>query len=103
MRVVRPRRGLIGAPGHAATRVLVRPLTRLKRGGGCRFALLVPESDASAGRDATLEQLLPALTRAAGEPVERLPGGPEPGRRDRLRLANGRVRRGDPLHVADAG
>src|SRR4051794_8884771 len=77
MRVVRPRRVLIVATGNAATRVLVGQLNRRTRRGRCRFALLVPESDASAGRDATLEQLLPALTRAAGEPVERLPGGPD--------------------------
>src|SRR4051794_16875949 len=77
MRVVRPRRVLIVANGSAATLVLVGQLKRRTRRGRCRFALLVPESDASPGRDATLEQVLPALTEAAGEPVERLPGGPD--------------------------
>src|SRR3954449_2658323 len=77
MRVVRSRRVLIVANGSAATRVLVGQLSRRTRRGPWRFALLVPESDASRGRDATLERVLPALTRAAGEPVERLPGGPD--------------------------
>src|SRR3954454_12867642 len=77
MRGVRPRRVLIVATGNAATPVLVGQINRRTRRGRCQFALLVPESDASPSPDARLEQIVPALIEAAGEPVERLPGGPD--------------------------
>jgi hypothetical protein len=53
-------------------------ISRRRKGGPCRFTLLIPDAADRGRANWTLETALPLLRRAAGGPVEGVACGPDP-------------------------
>ena len=72
------RRILIVANRTAATPLLMDAVRRRAAEGPSTFALLIPNEPRKGGADWTFDTAVPLLERAAGGPVERIPGQEEP-------------------------
>jgi hypothetical protein len=71
-------RVLVVASKTATSGLLMKAIDGRAAAGPCQFTLLIPDATDRENANRALEAALPAMTRAAGTPVNGLVGGPDP-------------------------